>query len=66
MGRISQLAPAQPTVFLCNGPRCAASPEAIDALLLAGHPASAIRYYRGGLHDWMSLGLPVEVPAPAG
>ena len=61
--RIGQLDPAQPTIFFCNGPQCAASPDAINALLSAGHPPAAIRYYRGGLHDWMSLGLPTEPPA---
>jgi hypothetical protein len=29
------------------------------ALLEAGYPAEAIRYsYRGGMHDWLPLGLP--------
>ena len=62
--RIGQLDPAQSTIFFCNGPQCAASPEAIDALLTAGYPPAAIRYYRGGLHDWISLGLPTEPPSP--
>ena len=62
--RIAQLDPAEPTIFFCNGPQCAASPEAIDALLIAKFPPAAIRYYRGGLHDWMSLGLPIEPPSP--
>lgn len=60
--RISQLDPAQPTIFFYNGPQCAASPEAIDALLTSKYPPAAIRYYRGGLHDWISLGLPTEPP----
>jgi rhodanese-related sulfurtransferase len=64
MERISQLDPAQPTIFFCNGPQCAASPESIDALLTAKYPPAAIRYYRGGLHDWISLGLPTEPPPP--
>ena len=62
--RIGELDPAQPTIFFCNGPQCAASPEAIDALLSAGYPPASIRYYRGGLHDWISLGLPTEPPPP--
>jgi len=62
--RISQLDPAQPTIFFCNGPQCAASPEAIDSLLTANYPPAAIRYYRGGLHDWISLGLPTEPSSP--
>jgi rhodanese-related sulfurtransferase len=62
--RISQLDPAQPTIFFCNGPQCAASPQAIDALLTSKYPPAAIHYYRGGLHDWISLGLPTEPPSP--
>ena len=34
--RIGELDPAQPTIFFCNGPQCAASPEAINALLAPG------------------------------
>jgi rhodanese-related sulfurtransferase len=46
------------TVLFCNGPQCAATPQAIQALLDAGHPAERLLYYRGGMHDWMTLGLP--------
>lgn len=53
-----------PTVFFCNGPQCGQSPAAIWALIEAGHPPEKILYYRGGLHDWMTLGLPV-VPGEA-
>ncbi|MEO8092409.1 MAG: rhodanese-like domain-containing protein [bacterium] len=58
--RIGELDPRRPAVFFCNGPQCGASPDAIDALLRAGHPPTAILYYRGGLHNWVSLGLPLE------
>lgn len=47
-----------PTVFFCNGPQCGQSPMAIRALLEAGHRTDLIWYYRGGLHDWVTLGLP--------
>jgi rhodanese-related sulfurtransferase len=57
--RMAELDRAQPAVLFCNGPQCAATPDAIRSLLTAGHPAGAILYYRGGLHDWMTLGLPV-------
>ncbi len=60
MERASELDPHRPSVFFCNGPQCGASPDAIAALLEAGHPAALILYYRGGLHDWVSLGLPLE------
>ncbi len=61
--RAHELDPGTPTVFFCNGPQCGQSPVAIRALLAAGHPTELIWYYRGGLHDWMTLGLPT---APAG
>ena len=62
--RIGDLDPALPTVFFCNGPQCTATPKAVRALLAAGYPPAAILYYRGGMHDWMTLGLPV-VPGTA-
>lgn len=55
---LDELDPNVPTVFFCNGPQCAATPDAVRTLLEAGYPADAIRYYRGGLHDWMTLGYP--------
>lgn len=58
--RIDELDPSQPTVLFCNGPQCAATPSAVRALLEEGYPAEALRYYRGGIHDWMTLGLPIE------
>jgi rhodanese-related sulfurtransferase len=58
LARIGELHPDRPTVFFCNGPQCAATPDAIRTLLAAGHPAEAILYYRGGMRDWMTLGYP--------
>ncbi|HEX8759686.1 MAG TPA: rhodanese-like domain-containing protein [Pseudonocardiaceae bacterium] len=57
--RRGELDHEHPTVFFCNGPQCGQSPRAIRALIDAGHPANRIWYYRGGLHDWITLGLPV-------
>lgn len=57
--RIDELDRSVPTVFFCNGPPCAATPAAIEALLAAGYPADKILYYRGGMHDWVTLGFPV-------
>lgn len=54
------LDPDVPTVFFCNGPQCKATPDAIAKLLNAGYPASSILYYRGGMHDWMTLGYPTK------
>lgn len=49
----------RPAVLFCNGPLCAATPSAIRALLDAGHAADSLLYYRGGLRDWITSGLPV-------
>lgn len=57
--RTRELDRGVPTVFFCNGPQCSATPQAVRGLLEAGYPANAILYYRGGLHDWMTLGLPI-------
>lgn len=47
-------------VLYCNGPPCTATPQAIAHLLEAGWDPDRLRYYRGGIHDWMTLGLPVS------
>ena len=47
-------------MLFCNGPQCAATPDAIRTLLRAGYPAERLAYYRGGIHDWVTLGLPLE------
>lgn len=52
----------QPSVLFCNGPQCTATPQAVAALLAAGHSPSTLLYYRGGIHDWVTLGLPLHRP----
>jgi rhodanese-related sulfurtransferase len=60
--RLGDLDPERPVILFCNGPQCGATPDAIAALLEAGQPAAGMRYYRGGLHDWVTLGLPLVRP----
>jgi rhodanese-related sulfurtransferase len=48
------------SILFCNGPQCPQSPDAIRRLLDAGHPADALAYYRGGMHDWVTLALPTQ------
>ena len=57
--RMDELDRNNPTIFFCNGPQCPQSPTAIRNLLSAGYPPEMILYYRGGMHDWITLGLPV-------
>lgn len=58
--RINELDKNYPSIFFCNGPQCPQSPIGIRALLEAGYPPDKILYYRGGMHDWITLGLPVK------
>ena len=48
-----------PVVLFCNGPQCTATPRAVAALLGSGWEPERLRYYRGGVHDWVTLGLPL-------
>lgn len=59
--RLGELDRDVETVLFCNGPACAATPQAIRKLLAAGHPPSQLLYYRGGMQDWLTLGLPADV-----
>ena len=65
LDHLDELNPGQPTVFFCNGPQCTATPDAVAQLLRSGFPGTAILYYRGGIHDWMTLGYPVVPGADA-
>ena len=58
--RRSELDQNKVAILFCNGPQCPQSPRAIAELLEAGHPARALAYYRGGMHDWVSLAMPTE------
>lgn len=46
------------TIF-CNGPWCGQTPNYIRTLLSLGYPAEKLKWYRGGMQDWCSLGLTV-------
>lgn len=56
---LAALRPEGPVVLFCNGPQCGATPLAVAALLAAGWDPGRLRYYRGGIHDWVTLGLPL-------
>lgn len=49
-------------VFFCNGAWCGQSPTNIRALLGLGYPAHRIKWYRGGMQSWESLGLTTVKP----
>ncbi len=58
LARAGELQATRPTVLFCNGPQCPATPDAIRTLVAAGHPPRGLLYYRGGMHDWVTLGYP--------
>ncbi len=60
--RTDLLAPDGITVLFCNGPQCAATPRAVARLLEAGIDPASLAYYRGGIQDWLGLGLPTVKP----
>ncbi len=45
--------------IFCNGPWCGQTPNYIHTLLGLSYPATRIKWYRGGMQDWCSLGLTV-------
>ena len=46
-------------VVFCNGAWSDQSARALKALVEAGYPVEKLRYYRGGMQDWVMLGLTV-------
>lgn len=48
---------AKTLAMFCNGYWCGQTPTLIRALLEAGYPAESMKYYRGGMQAWTSLGL---------
>ncbi|MBD1548733.1 rhodanese-like domain-containing protein [Roseibium aggregatum] len=50
---------ADKMIAFCNGPACPQSPTAIKAMAREGYPPEKIFYYRGGMQDWVVLGLTV-------
>nr|BAL55368.1 rhodanese domain protein [uncultured Gammaproteobacteria bacterium] len=53
---------AKTLVLFCNGYWNPDSYEAIQRLLAQGYPAEKLKWYRGGMQAWLSLGLTVEKP----
>ncbi|MFA7096503.1 MAG: rhodanese-like domain-containing protein [Gammaproteobacteria bacterium] len=53
---------AKELLLWCNGPWCDQSPRAIKGLLKLGYPPEKLFYYRGGMQNWLSLGLTTVIP----
>lgn len=48
---------AKTLVLFCNGNWCAQSGINIKTLIRLGYPAYKLKWYRGGMQSWVSLGL---------
>ncbi|MEW8585349.1 MAG: rhodanese-like domain-containing protein [Candidatus Thiodiazotropha sp.] len=48
---------AKTLVLFCNGIWCPQSSSNIKTLIKLGYPAYKLKWYRGGMQDWVSLGL---------
>ncbi|MDX8399743.1 MAG: rhodanese-like domain-containing protein [Gallionellaceae bacterium] len=57
--RIYDFSAAYTLAIFCNGPWCGQTPNYIRTLLGLGYPATRLKWYRGGMQDWCSLGLSV-------
>ena len=48
---------AKTVLLFCNGPWCSQSPTMIYALLEIFYPPEKIKWYRGGMQDWLGAGM---------
>jgi len=48
---------AKTLVLFCNGAWCPQSAMNIKTLLRIGYPADKLKWYRGGMQDWVMFGL---------
>ncbi len=48
---------AKTILLFCNGAWCSQSPNMVKALLALGYPPENIKWYRGGMDDWLGLSM---------
>lgn len=53
---------AKTLVLFCNGIWCGQSSSNIATLVGMGYPAGKLKWYRGGMQDWVSAGLTTVKP----
>lgn len=53
---------AKTLVFFCNGIWCPQSSINIRTLNAIGYPVHKLKWYRGGMQDWVSVGLTTVLP----
>jgi rhodanese-related sulfurtransferase len=60
---VDKLDKSKPVIFACNGAECWKSYKAAKAAVARGF--TNVHWFRGGLPEWKSEGMPVERAAPA-
>ncbi|NEV62938.1 rhodanese-like domain-containing protein [Thiorhodococcus minor] len=53
---------AKTLVLFCNGIWCPQSSMNIHTLIGIGYPVHKLKWYRGGMQDWVSVGLTIVKP----
>ncbi|QKF73805.1 rhodanese-like domain-containing protein [Aliarcobacter faecis] len=53
---------AKTLLMFCNGIWCGQSPEAMKELIAIGYPQEKMKWYRGGMQSWLSVGLTTIKP----
>ncbi|MEA3491865.1 MAG: rhodanese-like domain-containing protein, partial [Campylobacterota bacterium] len=53
---------AKTIALFCNGSWCSQSPSMIKSLLKLGYPAKKIKWYRGGMNDWLAMSMTTTRP----
>jgi len=53
---------AKTLVLFCNGIWCAQSTANLKTLVKYGYPVHKLKWYRGGMQDWVSVGLTMVKP----
>lgn len=53
---------AKTLLMFCNAAWCGQSPEAMKELIDIGYPEEKMKWYRGGMQSWLSLGLTTIKP----
>ncbi len=56
-GGVYDFSAAKTVLIFCNGVWCRQSPQMIEALLAMHYPPEKIKWYRGGMQSWLSLGM---------
>lgn len=60
LARRDELDASRVHILFCNGPQCPQTPDALRTLSDDGYPLDRLAYYRGGMHDWITLGMPTQ------